>query len=267
MDPRAGGRGAAGRPRPRPAHRAGGGKTYDSARAVMIDGERGSWPVRRRPAPEWVATRRALVWPNGAEALLFSAHDPRDAARAPVRYRLGGELAKWKEGARGWDMLQFCLRLGDRPQSCVTTTPQRVSAYSRVCWPSRRPSPPMRPPGQQRLSGAPISSTRSIAAMARARSAAGTGRRAAGRTGWARGTHAMLDAAKRGATGARAPARIVVAVDPPAGSGAPGGYLRHHRRGPSCATEGAPPQALVLEDASLQGASPTGWAKAADRRL
>jgi phage terminase large subunit-like protein len=34
------------------------------------------------------------------------------------------ELAKWDRCREAWDMLQFCLRLGERPRQVVTTTPR-----------------------------------------------------------------------------------------------------------------------------------------------
>ncbi len=59
------------------------GETYDQALAVMVKGESGilacSPPDRR---PRWVAGERMLIWPNGAEARLYSAHDP-EALRGP----------------------------------------------------------------------------------------------------------------------------------------------------------------------------------------
>ncbi len=59
------------------------GETYDQALAVMVKGESGliacSPPDR---VPRWVAGERMLVWPNGAEARLYSSHDP-EALRGP----------------------------------------------------------------------------------------------------------------------------------------------------------------------------------------
>ena len=52
------------------------GETFDQARDVMVFGDSGilacSPPDRR---PHWEAGRRRLVWKNGAEARVFSAHD------------------------------------------------------------------------------------------------------------------------------------------------------------------------------------------------
>jgi hypothetical protein len=53
------------------------GETIEQAVTVMVEGESGilacSPPDRR---PLWDATRKRLLWPNGAEARVYSAHDP-----------------------------------------------------------------------------------------------------------------------------------------------------------------------------------------------
>ena len=68
------------------------GETYDQAIAVMIKGESGilacSPPDRR---PKFVAGERKLIWPNGAEAQVYSAHDP-EALRGP---QSGGRAMMW----------------------------------------------------------------------------------------------------------------------------------------------------------------------------
>ena len=75
------------------------GETYDQALAVMVKGESGiiacSPPDR---APRWIAGERRLEWPNGAEARLYSAHDP-EALRGPqFDAAWADELAKWPKG-------------------------------------------------------------------------------------------------------------------------------------------------------------------------
>ena len=105
------------------------GETYEQARGVMIEGDSGilacSPPDRR---PLWKAGQRKLVWPNGAEAQVFSAHD-FEALRGPqFDAAWVDELAKWGKPQEAWDMLQFCLRLGDDPRAVVTTTPRNVGA-------------------------------------------------------------------------------------------------------------------------------------------
>jgi hypothetical protein len=59
------------------------GETYDQARDVLVFGESGilaCTPPDRMPS--WIAGERRLVWPNGAEARLYSAHD-FEALRGP----------------------------------------------------------------------------------------------------------------------------------------------------------------------------------------
>ncbi|WP_238364364.1 DNA-packaging protein [Mesobacterium pallidum] len=103
------------------------GETYDQVRDVMIFGDSGilacSPPDRR---PEWEATKRRLVWPNGATAQAFSAADPEGLRGPQFDAAWVDELAKWKKGQETWDMLQFALRLGEHPRQCVTTTPRNV---------------------------------------------------------------------------------------------------------------------------------------------
>jgi phage terminase large subunit-like protein len=109
------------------------GETYAQVRDIMVFGDSGilaCCPPDRRP--KWEATRRRLVWPNGAVATCYSASDP-EALRGP---QFDGawvdELAKWKKGREAWDMLQFALRLGDDPQQVVTTTPKNVDILHEI---------------------------------------------------------------------------------------------------------------------------------------
>lgn len=99
------------------------GETIDQVRAVMVEGESGLLavsPPDRRPN----LSRNRLTWPNGAEAMLVSAANP-EALRGPqFDCAWSDELAKWKKCRASWDMLQFCLRLGERPRQVVTTTPR-----------------------------------------------------------------------------------------------------------------------------------------------
>ena len=103
------------------------GETLDQAREVMVFGDSGilacSPPDRR---PQWHASRKRLIWPNGAVAQVFSARDPESLRGPQFDAAWVDELAKWKSGRNAWDMLQFALRLGTMPRQCVTTTPRNV---------------------------------------------------------------------------------------------------------------------------------------------
>lgn len=109
------------------------GETYDQVRDVMVFGDSGilacSPPDRR---PEWQASKRKLVWPNGAQAQCFSATEPESLRGPQFDCAWVDELAKWKKARDTWDMLQFALRLGDNPQQCVTTTPRNVGVLKDV---------------------------------------------------------------------------------------------------------------------------------------
>ena len=102
-------------------------ETIDQAREVMIFGDSGimacSPPDRR---PDWEASRKRLVWPNGATAQVFSAHDPESLRGPQFDAAWSDELAKWKKAGETWDMLQFGLRLGRMPRQVVTTTPRHT---------------------------------------------------------------------------------------------------------------------------------------------
>ena len=109
------------------------GETHDQVRDVMVFGDSGilacSPPDRR---PKWEATRRRLVWPNGAVAQCFSAHEP-EALRGPqFDAAWADELGKWKKADEVWDMLQFALRLGANPRCVVTTTPRAQATLKAV---------------------------------------------------------------------------------------------------------------------------------------
>ncbi|ETD79190.1 ATP-binding protein [Rhodobacter capsulatus B6] len=117
-----------------PAHRVAlVGETFDQVRDVMIFGESGilacSPPDRR---PEWEATKRRLVWANGATAHAYSAQEP-EALRGPqFDAAWVDELAKWRRAEETWDMLQFALRLGKHPQQVITTTPRNVGVLKAI---------------------------------------------------------------------------------------------------------------------------------------
>ncbi len=103
------------------------GETIEQVREVMIFGESGilacSPPDRR---PKWEASRKRLIWPNGAVASVHTAFDPEGLRGPQFDAAWVDEMAKWKKAQDTWDMLQFALRLGEKPQVCVTTTPRNI---------------------------------------------------------------------------------------------------------------------------------------------
>lgn len=232
------------------------GETFADVRDVMIEGPSGLLALPARgPRPRWSPSRRRLAWANGAVATAFSAEEP-DSLRGPqFGAAWSDEVAKWRNPEAAFDMLQFGLRLGARPRNLVTTTPRPIPLIRRL-----------------------LADPRTVVSRARTADNADNlapafldavvGRYAGTRLGrqeldgeliadrpdalW---TRDAIEATRLAA--APELARIVVAVDPPASSGA---------RADACglvAVGAAGASAYVLEDATLARASPQAWAAAA----
>jgi phage terminase large subunit-like protein len=101
--------------------------TAADARDVMALGESGivavSPPWNR---PLYEPSKRRWLWPNGAQATLYSAEEP-DRLRGPQHEASWcDELCSWPKPEECWDMLQFGLRLGTNPRAFISTTPKPV---------------------------------------------------------------------------------------------------------------------------------------------
>ena len=108
-------------------------ETAADARDVIVQGDSGilatSPPGFR---PRYVKSDRKLEWPCGAVALLYSSEEP-DQLRGPQFHAAWmDELAKYRHATEVYDQLQFGLRLGDRPQQIVTTTPRPIPIIRRL---------------------------------------------------------------------------------------------------------------------------------------
>jgi phage terminase large subunit-like protein len=107
------------------------GRTAADVRDTMVLGESGI--LACSPIfwfrPEYVSSKRLILWPNGSEAHLYSAEKP-DLLRGPqFHFAWGDEFATWKrvrddKGGDAWSNLQDALRLGKHPQVVLTTTPR-----------------------------------------------------------------------------------------------------------------------------------------------
>lgn len=108
--------------------------TLHDARTVMIEGESGLCNLGQTSEfqPVYHSSKRELEWPNGAVAHVFSAEEP-DRLRGP-QFELAwcDEIAAWKDGETVWDTLQMGLRLGAHPQCVATTTPRPVPLVNRL---------------------------------------------------------------------------------------------------------------------------------------
>jgi phage terminase large subunit-like protein len=78
---------------------------------------------RRDERPRFLAADLRLEWPNGAVSMLFSAEEP-DRLRGKQHLKLWcDELAAWRQ-PDAFDQAMLGLRLGDKPQAIITTTPR-----------------------------------------------------------------------------------------------------------------------------------------------
>jgi phage terminase large subunit-like protein len=227
------------------------GETMTEAVSIMVRGDSGILsvhPERERPR----LRGNDLYWPNGVQAMVMSASDP-DRFRGPqFAAAWCDELAKWSHAEAAWDMLQFGLRLGDRPQQLVTTTPRPTRLLKRLLTEPNTVVTNIRTEENK----AQLAPTFLDAVVARYRGTVLGRQELDGEliedlpgALWQRG---MFHPPATNAV-----ERIVVAVDPPVTGNANSdacGIIVAGRQG-----EGA----LVLEDATLKQVPPLGWARRA----
>ena len=110
------------------------GETIADVRDVMVNGESGllrlDWGNNSHA--RWITSKRRLEFPNGAIAMAFSSEDPESLRGPQFSAAWCDELAKWRYPDATWDMLQFGLRLGLRPRQMVTTTPRPLPLLRRI---------------------------------------------------------------------------------------------------------------------------------------
>lgn len=231
------------------------GASTDEVRRVMIEGPSGLLAVARsdeRPEMRWRSG--VLSFAGGAKAYVYSAAAPESLRGPEHHYAWCDELAKWrtKAGEAAWDNLRMGLRKGELPRVLVTTTPRTNALMRRVM--SQRGV--VETLGRTRDN--PHLPSSFLAAMVADYGGTRLGRQeldgemiedVAGAL-WTRdGIEAcrVREAAEL--------VRVVVGVDPPAGV-----------EGDACGIVavglGADGRGYVLEDASVSGLSPEGWARA-----
>lgn len=103
------------------------GETAADNRDVIVEGPAGILATHPRDfRPKYTPSNRRLTWPNGAIGSLYNATEP-DQLRGPQHGAAWcDELAKWRYAQETWDMLQFGLRMGDKPRQAITTTPRPI---------------------------------------------------------------------------------------------------------------------------------------------
>jgi len=229
--------------------------TFHDVREVMIEGHSGVRSIRRN-RPRYEASRKRLVWANGAQAFCFSAEDPESLRGPQFDAAWCDELCFWAHPDKTLAILQHGLRLGRQPRLLVTTTPRPIRALKRLL---AAPDTVVTRSSTWR-NAANVAPDFIEALSARWKGTARDRQEILGEliedmegALWRR---ADLEALRERPAGPFD--RIVVAVDPPASTG-PGaaacGIVAAAAWG-----EDRQRQAVVLADASVQGAQPHVWA-------
>lgn len=107
------------------------GETITEAIDVMVKGPSGVLRVHP-PEDRPLLRGNRLIWGNGTEATILGATDPERFRGPQFAGAWCDELGKWPRAEAAWDMLQFGLRLGDRPRQLVTTTPRATKLMKRL---------------------------------------------------------------------------------------------------------------------------------------
>ncbi len=233
----------------------------------MVEGPSGLLAIAPRGMrPVWQPSRRELRWPGGARAHIYGAADP-DALRGPQHsHGWADEIGKWPHGVLAWDNLAMGMRLGARPRIMATTTPRPVPLVVRL-----HADPGVVVTRGRTQDNAAVLPAAFLDEMKRGFAGTRLGRQELGGellldVEGALWTRALLEQCRHaGAPPGRAGpeqagperaglVRIVVAVDPPASAA-----------GDACGIVVAGldggGMAYVLEDASIEGASPEQWAR------
>lgn len=233
------------------------GETEHDVRAVMVEGVSGLLSVHPYwERPNWQPSLRRIEWKNGAVAEIFSAENYESLRGPQFTAAWCDELAKWRQAEATFDMLQFGLRLGERPRQVITTTPRPIALLKKL----------MADPSTALTRAGTVANALNLSAsfveqvFARYKGTRIGRQELDGEIVEERAdalwTRAGLESCRVDA--APELTRIVVAIDPPASSkrGADAcGIVAAGRAG-----DGA---IYVIEDASIAGATPQGWASRA----
>ena len=233
------------------------GATIDEARKIMVEGISGLLAVGEKAGmrPRWEPSLGRLTWRNGSVAMLYSGENGEGLRGPEHDFAWCDELAKWVDADNAWNNLQMGLRRGDRPRALITTTPKptplivRLQAAPRTVQTNGTTDQNENLPpafldlmvetyggtrlGLQELEGVLLEDAEGSL--------------------W---PHALIERCRIGPSDVPEMDRIVVGVDPPAGSRAgcdACGIVVAGRAGQ---------QYYVLADASVEASSPEQWARA-----
>ncbi|MBU6372780.1 MAG: terminase family protein [Alphaproteobacteria bacterium] len=234
------------------------GQSQLDVRNVMIEGASGLLAVGRT-RPTYEPSLRRVSWPNGAQAFAYSAEEP-DGLRGPqFDAAWGDEFCAWPDPDLVLGVLRPALRLGAHPRLAITTTPRPIAALATLCaTPGAVTTRATMAENADNLAPGFVEDMRALWGGTRFGRQELDGELLAAPDGalWTRDGLARC----RGAAPATLD-EIVVAVDPPASAGADADACGVIVAG--AVGEGAARRGVVLEDATVQGLTPLGWARVA----
>lgn len=104
--------------------------TAADTRDVLLEGPAGILTITpSHSRPIYQPSLRKVVWPNGAQALLFSSDEP-DRLRGPQADTVWiDELCAMRQGQEVLDNMYFGLRVGKDPRVLITTTPRPLKCF------------------------------------------------------------------------------------------------------------------------------------------
>jgi phage terminase large subunit-like protein len=244
------------------------GATLHDVRSVMVEGESGVLNLPHAGTrPVWLPSLGQLRWHNGTRATAYSAAEPEGLRGPQFHYAWADEVGRWglaggaPRALAAWDNLRLSVRRGAMPQLVVTTTPRATPLMRQI----------LAMPGLVLTRGASEENAANmpdswLAAM-RA-DFAGTRLERQELDGeliedvaGALWTRALIDQCRMTTAGIDEGAlqRVVIGVDPPAGTASGEG-------GDACGIVVAgltgDGRLLVLEDASVADGRPDMWAAA-----
>lgn len=106
------------------------GRNPADVRDVMVEGDSGILACARGLNIEYEPSKSRLSFPNGTRAYIYSAEVPSKLRGPQHHFAWADELSSWADAHKGdavdtaWNNLVLGLRLGDKPQVIVTTTPK-----------------------------------------------------------------------------------------------------------------------------------------------
>jgi len=231
------------------------GATLGEARDVMVEGDAGLLAVALQ-RPRFEPTLRRVTWANGSVATLFGAAEP-DSLRGPnLNFAWCDEVAKWPAAEAALATLAMALRAGRHPRRVLTTTPRPLKWLQALAAPA---------PGVVVTRGRTVDNranlpTEFVRTMLRDHGGTRFGRQEllgefVDDLAGALWTRTLLEACR--APAAPPHGRTVIGVDPPASTGS-----KADACGIVVVRLGPDGRGYVVADASVQGRSPDGWARA-----